>query len=904
MSYPQDAYKALIRGIQEVDLQHSSVPCNLVLTGDAFPVVINSQGHILMAASVYGRGRIVVLSHETYLTLCPALVDNALTWLGGGKSANLSLGVPKTMKEVVDNLNKSTYQVSLVEEFRADLGVGMYVTDAYQVGPKAKELIVFMKAGGGLLIGGQAWWWASQNENKNLILEFPGNKVTGVAGIYFTAQYGKAEKVSIHPEVPNSCKAVDCAMDFKKDLEFLLKGISDFDIKGDGVPSAALVHGPLAFPIGTTDKGEVFLAGTYYGQGRIIVVTHESFLQYEKLASFWKNALNWLDQGRKGVVGFEPHIKPLSNLGLTCKKTNFCTELSVFVCTAYTDMDAEMIQNFVVEGGGLLVGGHAWYWASTHIGQNPMQDFSGNKILSKMGLGLLTETAEIEDVYKAPDPSQVNKLHFRHLLHRFACHALEDIKLTEEEEENLKKLGSESASFLRIEAYNWVSYIQILSLLTDILKKVGIQQASEQNPVKSPKEHAVLSLATSVYNASLNQKELLPYIIKDNPPLPVVKNQQIIITAQTGEHEEWISTGLYLSPGMKTEMILPPKFVNRRWRVIQIGCQSDVLHKEELWRAPYVIKSFPITSERMQVWNLWGGLIYLLAPRDVKVENEKIVVQEAITAPYYKSGVTKEADWSSLRKAPAPWAEMEFENIILTVPSHIIRDLENALEVEKLWNAIMKGVADLAVIPQKFIRKERIVADVQISAGWMHSGYPIMMNSSIGAELFNPQDARTKGLWGEIHELGHNQQRRPWEFPPHTTEATCNLWSVYVHEESFFLIQAHPSITAASRKSSVEEYVKGGKKLSDWTVWTALETYLQLQEKFGWDAFKKVFAAYHDMTNHPNDKEGKMNLYAETFSRAVNRNLTGFFKAWGWPIQKATEEELSNLPLWTDHPMA
>lgn len=59
-------------------------------------------------------------------------------------------------------------------------------------------------------------------------------------------------------------------------------------------------------------------------------------------------------------------------------------------------------------------------------------------------------------------------------------------------------------------------------------------KASEQNPVKSPKEHAVLSLATSVYDASLNQKELLPYIIKDNPPLPVVKNQQIMITAQTG----------------------------------------------------------------------------------------------------------------------------------------------------------------------------------------------------------------------------------------------------------------------------------------------------------------------------------------------------------------------------------
>ncbi|XP_054884917.1 TRPM8 channel-associated factor homolog [Poeciliopsis prolifica] len=906
-SYPQDAYKALMRGIQKVDLQHSSVPCNLVLTGDAFPVVMNSQGHILMAASVYGRGRIVVLSHETYLTLCPALVDNALTWLGGGKSANLSLGVSETMKGVVENLNRSTYKVRLVEKFRADLGVGVYVTDAYPVGPKAEELIAFMKAGGGLLIGGQAWWWASQNEDKNLILEFSGNKVTGVAGIYFSAQYGKAENLPISPEIPSSWKTIDCAMDFKKDLEFLLNGISDFDIKGDGLPSEALVHGPLAFPIGTTDKRKAFLAGSYYGRGRIIVVTHESFLQYEKLASFWKNAFDWLDQGRKGVVGFEPCIKPLSNLGLTCKKTNFreeVLELSVFVCTAYIDMDAELIQNFVVNGGGLLMGGHAWYWASTHIGQNPMQDFSGNKILSKMGLGLLTNTIKA-DVYKAPDPTQVNKFHFRHLLHRFAGHALEGIKLTKEEEENLKKLGSETALFLKIEDYDCISYVQILSLLTDILKKEGVQQASEQNPVKSPKEHGLLSLATSVYDASLNQEELLPYIIKDNPPLPVVKNQQIMITAQTGEHEEWISTGLYLSPGMKTEIILPAKFVNKRWK-IQIGCQSDELHDEKLRRAPYVIKSFPIASERVQVWNLWGGLIYLLAPRDVKVENEKIVVQEAITAPYYKSGATKEADWSSLRKAPAPWAEMEFENIILTVPSHIIRDLENVLEVEKLWNAIMKGVADLAVIPQKFIRKERIVADVQISAGWMHSGYPIMMHSSIGAELFNPQDARTKGLWGEIHELGHNQQRSPWEFPPHTTEATCNLWSVYVHEEVLGLdrAKAHPSITAASRKRSVEEYIEGGKKLSDWKVWTALETYLQLQEKFGWDAFKKVFATYHDMTNHPSDNEGKMNLYAETLSRVVNMNLTGFFKAWGWPIQKTTEKKLSNLPLWTDHSMA
>ncbi|KAI4874937.1 hypothetical protein NFI96_025253 [Prochilodus magdalenae] len=77
----------------------------------------------------------------------------------------------------------------------------------------------------------------------------------------------------------------------------------------------------------------------------------------------------------------------------------------------------------------------------------------------------------------------------------------------------------------------------------------------------------------------------------------------------------------------------------------------------------------------------------------------------------------------------------------------------------------------------------------------------------------------------------------------------------------------------------------------------------KLQEKFGWDAFKKVFAAYHNMINIPQDNMGKMNLYAETFSKAVRMNLASFFKAWGWPIQPSTEEKLSSLPEWRDHPL-
>eukprot|EP00064_Thunnus_orientalis_P015789 superscaffoldBa00002998_g15848 len=692
-SSQEKAYISLMRGLTELDFNGPSVPCDLVLIGDhAFPLVMNSRGQVLMAASMYGRGRIVVLGHESYLTTFPALVENALTWLRGDGSENLAVGVHKNVKGVADNLSRSSFQAKIVEAFSNNLKVGVYVTDAYSVGADAKDLVAFLKAGGGVLIAGQAWHWATENPKENTISQFPGNKVSGVAGIYFSTHYGEVDILPVYPQIPSSWMALATGKDFEDDLEFLLKGV--------------LVHGPLAFPIGTTKDRRAFLAGAYYGHGRVIVVAHECLLSKKTLASFWNNAITWLDQGRKGVVGVEPNLSLHSKH--KCEKTNFRKDLSVFVCDVYSDKHVKEIHDFVAEGGGLLIGGHAWWWAQTHEGQNPMTEF----------------------------------------------------------------------------------------------------------------------------------------------------------------------------------------------------------------------------LEKMQVWNLWGGLIYLVAPPNTQVEGVEVTVQTAVRAPYYKSGVTTAADWSLLRTAQSPWAELEFDNIVLTVPSHVVRDLDRPDEVAGLWDSIMKGIAELAVIPHKFARKERIVADVQISAGkcvlwshshtfkrmfslllscksWMHSGYPIMMHSSIAAELVRPDDARIKGLWGETHELGHNQQRSCWEFKPHTTEATCNLWSVYVHEEVLGLnrSKAHPSMTLTSRKNGIEEYVKGGKKLSDWTVWVALETYMQLQEKFGWDAFKKVFAAYHKMSNFPQDNKGKMNLYAETFSQTVEMNLSGFFKAWGWPIETATEEKLSNLPPWSDHPM-
>ncbi|KAJ8280241.1 hypothetical protein GJAV_G00052220 [Gymnothorax javanicus] len=901
-----EAYYAVMHDVGEVDLRGRPVPSDLALIGDeAFPLVMNPRGQVLIAASTYRTGRLVALGHEDMLTACAALVENALVWLNPCSGI---VGINPSCKGILTNLSYTNIR-SEVGGFRE--GLGAYVTDAYSVGENVKELVAFLKAGGGLLVAGQAWEWAEQHPKENPLLGFPGNKVCSVAGIYFTELKGERGVFSVPHHIPSSWLAVAIDKDYSDDLEILLQGVSEFDVQCSATPSEVMIHGPLAFPITTDDAHRAFFAGSYYGQGRVIVTTHESYISRPALGTFLVNAIRWLDEGRNGEVGILPKLKAASDVlgksGLKCTLTDFRDDLSVYVCTSYSDEHAAEIQEFVAEGGGLLIGGHGWNWAQKNKGRNVLTEYPGNHILNKLGFSILGNFLR-PGKYKAPEPSTAYSeyYHFRNMLKRFAGHVTKGNELKPHELNFLKRLGGDCASFLRMEALDQHSYRSVLDLLADIVKNTTVPQVSQTSPVKDPKDHLLISMCNDLYKVCPNRDELLGHIIHAKPSLAVMNNVAVKIDGKAPGGLEWKSTGLYLSPGMKTYMRFPAEMVNKGWRV-QIGCQTDFVgNAAVLKRAPVVHHQFDIDSEMMEVYNLWGGLIYFVAPDKSTAGELKILVQQAVMAPYYKSGVTTVEDWvKTIRNAPAPWAEMEFENIIITCHSTTVRDVERPDEVAALWDEIMRAVADLGSNPQKFLRKERYVADVQISHGLMHCGYPIMMHAPSAINLMKPDVLRESGCWGAIHELGHNQQRGAWEFPPHTTECTCNLWSVYVFENVFGIERgkAHKAIAPAKRKA-VREAFKKNPDLAKWSVFTALETYLQLQEEFGWEPFKKVFAAYQGKKNVPRAKDAKMSLFAEMFSRTVERNLTPFFKAWAWPITADTEKKLADLPEWTDHPMS
>ncbi|XP_034292517.1 TRPM8 channel-associated factor 1-like [Pantherophis guttatus] len=197
----QNAYNSLLRGIQSIGVTGDFIPCELLLTGvQAFPVLVGSNGQVLIAASQYGKGRMVVTAHEAMIQLPQFLpfIKNALDWLRPSPMA--LIGVHRSL----DALSKLLLSSGIEVDPDATLGdsLGVFCRDAYD-SAQADDLVQFIKKGGGLLIGGQAWLWSHQHGKEAVLVRFPGNLVTGAAGVYFTPREGEKGIFSIPEKIRN-----------------------------------------------------------------------------------------------------------------------------------------------------------------------------------------------------------------------------------------------------------------------------------------------------------------------------------------------------------------------------------------------------------------------------------------------------------------------------------------------------------------------------------------------------------------------------------------------------------------------------------------------------------------------------------------------------------------------------
>ncbi|MDB6071983.1 MAG: hypothetical protein JWL81_3154, partial [Verrucomicrobiales bacterium] len=363
----------------------------------------------------------------------------------------------------------------------------------------------------------------------------------------------------------------------------------------------------------------------------------------------------------------------------------------------------------------------------------------------------------------------------------------------------------------------------------------------------------------------------------------------------------WHSLGLYAAPGQAVTLTSPASILKNNFK-LRIGSHDDSLwHKEEWPRSPDICRSAPVTGAATPLANAFGGLVYIDVPSK-QTGTLEFTVAGAVEAPLFTLGTTTDEQWKTIRQAPGPWAELECPGVILTVPSESIRQLRNPTELMKFWNEIVAAEDWLAATAEDRKKPERIVADVEISAGYMHSGYPIMTYLDV-VPMVSDLNAMRRGSWGHFHELGHNHQSSDWT-PDGTGEVTCNIFTLYVFDKVCGLPpdKAREGFSKQDIQNTVRKHLAVGGTLEHWKsdAFLALTIYVQLQQEFGWDAFQKVFAEYRDLpaAQRPRTDEEKHSQFMTRFSKVTGKNLAPFFKAWGLPISEDALAETAKLPQW------
>ena len=581
------------------------------------------------------------------------------------------------------------------------------------------------------------------------------------------------------------------------------------------------------------------------------------------------------------------------------------------------DADARMdtVRDWIKGGGGLLIAGPVWGWKQINPDKDVTIDHTGNRLLRPLGLAFSDGTVGgrgPKSGWSVPSEEDA-------MLHGKA--AL-DTLTAQSTVSPSTPLDPKSAAGMEL-AQASATVTDLVGVLpeTDPFAR-RVAALCKNAPVAIPTKEAPITNAQPLVRlkmtleAKADAKQPVEKIAA-NPasvsfPGPVPNNaprlaeQKCVVDCAV---PDWHSTGLYAAPGEVVIVTLPPNAENKNLAV-RIGAHRDVLWNLPKWeRYPEITTEQKIKGRELRIASSFGGPVYVVVPRGSKLGKITVTVSGAVLAPHFVRGKTTPEQWIALRSAPAPWAELEGEQCILTVPSDVVRDLVNPEVLMAYWDSVMNAAADLYSIPRDRARPERYCTDRQISAGYMHSGYPIMTGLDVAPVFTDVNALNGKSgikVWGFYHELGHNHQQGDWTWDG-TGEVTNNLFSLYGTEMlNGAAPPAHPALEKVAARKKLETYLAGGAKYDQWKSdpFLALGLFSQLRDAFGWEPFKQVFAEYRTLQpgEHPKTDEEKRDLFMTRFSRTIGKNLGPFFTAWGVPTSDAARAKLTGLPLWMPAP--
>lgn len=703
----------------------------------------------------------------------------------------------------------------------------------------------------------------------------------------------------------------------------LLEGVDAIPPVGVAGQVALWGDGAFAVVLGKEGRGKVPIVGAgTLGRGRVMAWAHGygSASAAEKLSTgrLLVNACRWA-AGAKANEAARVRVRLLdSDLAAFLASRGFeaaairgggalSEELAganVLLCgrADLADREIDAIARFISSGGGFVCFACPWGWAQVH--GKPVAEIPLNRILAPAGVALADGYAE---------PTRDGAFEAR-LVPGDEFHAGRALDL-------LEKAGTNPTSDPLLEqagatATNVVAALpKDDRLLRPRLEALLKSHADALVPAPDRPLGAARPLERVLLAAQLSEIEsAAPEDVSAHPAAAAFPGAVPANAGAVSRRVEidtavprWHSTGLYAPPGRVVTVASAGGRSVAGLRA-RIGCHTDELwHHAEWRRVPRIARSWSLDSERVRVASAFGGLVYIEVPEQGTAGRTTFEIAGAVEAPRFVLGRTTDEEWTTrLRDRPAPWAELESDRVILTIPSDVARRIERPAEIMEHWVKVLDADADLAGLPRERKSPERFVADVQISAGYMHSGYPIMTHLDAAAFMTDRKGLVDSG-WGPYHELGHNHQDGTWTFEG-TGEVTCNVFTLYVLETVCGVAGAsREKVFGDEAARARRKYQAEGRRFEQWKSdpFLALQMYAQLRLAFGWDVYRKVFAEYRALgaEERPATDDEKRDQWMVRMSRATGKNLGPFFEAWGVPTSAGARESVRGGDEWMPEEM-
>lgn len=712
--------------------------------------------------------------------------------------------------------------------------------------------------------------------------------------------------------------------DVPADRRALLAGVRSLSAPG-AIPGALGAVGPRAFAFLAARSGRTSYpmgVAARPGRGRAVAVGHESFFGGKNLAApdnarLARNVAAWaggrpLAGLRVALVGQDDALAGLLRQDgaevRALRPGDLAGALAqldlVWMNQASLDRAPEAnvraLRRWVEDGHGVVAAGPAWGWLQTRDA-DLARDHGANRLMAPWGV--VFADGMLDGPYGVSDDAGLDALDAGAALSALERHATGAAPLAADALGRASALVAAALGALPDDDPNLAA--RASTLVARFGGDVAIDPA---HPVTRAMPFARLK-------ATLDARRLprlAPEDVRAHPSaasfpgaVPATARRETRRLEFSALRPGWNGTGLYAPPGEVVTLRVPAAMV-RKGVSVRVGAHTDRLWHLERWtRFPEVSLSRAIDAETVRVASAFGGAIYIEVPPGAALSQVWVSVSGAVAAPRFVHGVTPLAAWrETIRHAPGPWAELEGDHVILTVPSSVVRDLEDPDALMEFWDEMMRRCHELYAAPMR-PRPERYCVDRQISAGYMHAGYPIMTGDDVARRFVDLSVLRGSDgnpCWGFYHEMGHNFQQPEWTWDGFG-EVTNNLFSLYGTETlNGDQSGAHPAMKPAERLARIRAVAAapGRERYYVKDPWYPLTMFHVLRAAFGWEPFTKVFAQLRDLprAEKPASEQAKRDAFLVRFSRAVGKDIAGYLEAWGVELSDGAKKQVSDLPSW------